>query len=121
MPHSDKASRETVSRALLVLRLTGWVSLCKRIRDKSRRIRSNIYAQHNEPLGQFDAQYFDPGWLDAVSDACRHINKKIRLTAQAVFQEIKSDTRMRHQHSRVVLIEARLSAPQTPQEMVLSR
>ncbi|EEM8093689.1 helix-turn-helix domain-containing protein [Salmonella enterica] len=118
LPHSDKASRETVSRALLMLRLTGWLSLCKRVRDKSGRIRGNIYAQHDEPLGLFDAEYFDPGWLDAVADACRHTNKTIRLTALAVLQDIKSDTGMRHRHSRVALIEARLSAPQTPQEMV---
>lgn len=121
LPHSDKASRETVSRTLLMLRLTGWLSLCKRVRDKSGRIRGNIYAQHDEPLGLFDAEYFDPGWLDAVADACRHTNKTIRLTALAVLQDIKLDTRMRHRHSRVALIEARLSAPQTPQEMVSSR
>lgn len=121
LPHSDKASRETVSRALLMLRLTGWLSLCKRVRDKSGRIRGNIYAQHDEPLGLFDAEYFDPGWLDAVADACRHTNKTIRLTALAVLQEIKSDTRMRHRHSRVALIEARLSAPQTPQDIVSSQ
>ncbi|MGY5466345.1 STY4528 family pathogenicity island replication protein [Citrobacter koseri] len=121
LPHSDKASRETVSRALLMLRLTGWLSLCKRVRDKSGRIRGNIYAQHDEPLGLFEAEYFDPGWLDAVADACRHTNKTIRLTALAVLQDIKADTRMRHRHSRVALIEARLSAPQTPQEMVSSR
>ncbi|EPO8269381.1 STY4528 family pathogenicity island replication protein [Raoultella planticola] len=121
LPHSDKASRETVSRALLMLRLTGWLSLCKRVRDKSGRIRGNIYAQHDEPLGLFDAEYFDPGWLDAVADACRHTNKTIRLTALAVLQDIKSDTRMRHRHSRVALIEARLSTPQNPQEMVSSR
>ncbi|ECI6684028.1 helix-turn-helix domain-containing protein [Salmonella enterica subsp. enterica] len=121
LPHSDKASRETVSRALLMLRLTGWLSLCKRVRDKSGRIRGNIYAQHDEPLGLFDAEYFDPGWLDAVADACRHTNKTIRLTALAVLQDIKADTRMRHRLSRVALIEARLSASQTPQEMVSSR
>ena len=121
LPHSDKASRETVSRALLMLRLTGWLSLCKRVRDKSGRIRGNIYAQHDEPLGLFDAEYFDPGWLDAVADACRHTNKTIRLTALDVLQDIKADTRMRHRHSRVALIEARLSAPQTPQEMMSSR
>lgn len=121
LPHSDKASRETISRALLMLRLTGWLSLCKRVRDKAGRIRGNIYAHHDEPLGLFDAEYFDPGWLDAVADACRHTNKTIRLTALTVLQEIKSDIRMRHRHSRVALIEARLSAPQTPQDMVSAR
>lgn len=43
-PHKGKASRETVSRVLLMLRLTGWLSLCKRVRDDQGRVRGNIYA-----------------------------------------------------------------------------
>lgn len=115
-PHSGKASRETVSRALLMLRLTGWLSLCKRVRDSGGRVRGNIYAQHDEPLGFRDAEYFDPGWLDGVARACQHGNKTIRLTALAVLNDIKQDKSMRHRHSRVALIESRLAAPQTPQE-----
>lgn len=120
LPHSDKASRETISRTLLMLRLTGWLSLCKRVRDKSGRIRGNIYAQHDEPLNAADAEYFDPGWLSAVEQACSHTNRTIRLTAIAMLKAIKSDPDMRHRHSRVALIEARLSAPQTPQALVSS-
>lgn len=118
LPHSDKASRETISRVLLMLRLTGWLSLCKRVRDKSGRIRGNIYAQHDEPLGVFECEYFDPSWLDTVAQACSHSNKTVRLTAIAVLQSIKTEKRMRHRHARVALIEARLSSPQTPQQMV---
>ncbi|MFS6933714.1 STY4528 family pathogenicity island replication protein [Klebsiella oxytoca] len=118
-PHAGKASRETVSRALLMLRLTGWLSLCKRVRDDAGRVRGNIYAQHDEPLGLCDAEYFDPGWLDAVAKACLHSNKTVRLTALSVLNEIKQDTSMRHRHSRVALIEARLSAPQSPQALAL--
>jgi hypothetical protein len=54
--HSEKASRDTVSRVLLMLRLTGWLSLCKRVRDDHGRVRGNIYAQHDEPLGYRDAE-----------------------------------------------------------------
>lgn len=118
-PHAGKASRETVSRALLMLRLTGWLSLCKRVRDDGGRVRGNIYAQHDEPLGLRDAEHFDPGWLDAVAQACQHGNKTIRLTALSVLSEIKQDTSMRHRHSRIVLIEARLSSPQSPQDLAL--
>ncbi|CAI1912411.1 Uncharacterised protein [Serratia entomophila] len=118
-PHSGKASRETVSRALLMLRLTGWLSLCKRVRDDGGRVRGNIYAQHDEPLGLRDTEHFDPGWLDAVAQACQHGNKTIRLTALSVLNEIKQDTSMRHRHSRIALIEARLSSPQSPQELAL--
>lgn len=118
-PHSGKASRETVSRTLLMLRLTGWLSLCKRVRDDGGRVRGNIYAQHDEPLGLRDAEHFDPGWLDVVAHACQHGNKTIRLTALSVLGEIKQDTSMRHRHLRIALIEARLSSPQSPQELVL--
>ncbi|HEJ9661900.1 TPA: STY4528 family pathogenicity island replication protein [Proteus mirabilis] len=121
LPHSDKASRETISRALLMLRLTGWLSLCKRVRDNSGRIRGNIYAQHDEPLGVFECEYFDPSWLDTIAQACSHSNKTIRLTAIAILQSIKTEKRMRHRHARVALIEARLSSPQTPQQMVMEK
>lgn len=120
-PHAGKASRETVSRALLMLRLTGWLSLCKRVRDASGRIRGNIYAQHDEPLSAHDAEVFDPGWLDAVEEACRHGNRTVRLTALAVLQSLKSDSAMRHRHSRVAIIEVRLSGYQSPQAMANSR
>lgn len=117
-PHAQKASRETVSRTLIMLRLTGWLSLCKRVRDKSGRVRGNIYAQHDEPVSLRDAEYFDPGWLDCVAECCRHTNKTIRMTALAVLTDIKNDMQMRHRHSRIALIEARLQAPQTPQAIL---
>lgn len=120
LPHSDKASRETISRALLMLRLTGWLSLCKRVRDKSGRIRGNIYAQHDEPLNAADAEYFDPRWLDTVEKACSHTNKTVRLTAIGVLKSIRNDDSMRHRHSRVALTEARLAAPQTPAALAQS-
>ena len=83
-------------------------------------LRGNIYAQHDEPLNAADAEYFDPGWMGAVELACSHTNRTIRLTAIAILKAIKSYPDMRHRHSRVALIEARLSAPQTPQALVQS-
>lgn len=69
-PGKGKASRETVSRVLLMLRITGWLSLCKRVRDDKGRVRGNIYAQHDEPLTFSDAETLDPRFLDTVADAC---------------------------------------------------
>ncbi|EXU76750.1 STY4528 family pathogenicity island replication protein [Erwinia mallotivora] len=115
--HSDKASRDTVSRVLLMLRLTGWLSLCKRVRDNLGRVRGNIYAQHDEPLGYRDAETFDPGWLTLVEESCLSKNKAIRMTALAVVNDILQDPGMRHRHSRLVLIEERLASPSTPAEM----
>ncbi|MBN6032960.1 STY4528 family pathogenicity island replication protein [Pantoea ananatis] len=116
--HSDKASRETVSRTLLMLRLTGWISLCKKVRDEGGRVRGNIYAQHDEPLGYRDAETFDPGWLTLVEQSCQSKNKSVRMTALAIVNDILLDKSMRHRHSRLALIESRLNAPSTPIAMV---
>ncbi|WP_263064706.1 STY4528 family pathogenicity island replication protein [Dickeya dadantii] len=116
-PHAEKASRETVSRALLMLRITGWLSLCKRVRDAQGRVRGNIYAQHDEPLSCRDAEMFDPGWLDLVAKSCHNKNKSIRMTARVVLEEILNDPTMRHRHSSLAAINARLGEPTSPAEM----
>ncbi|MBN3264426.1 STY4528 family pathogenicity island replication protein [Pectobacterium brasiliense] len=116
-PHAEKASRETISRTLLMLRITGWLSLCKRVRDEYGRVRGNIYAQHDEPLSCRDAETFDPGWLDLVARSCGHKNKSVRMTALNVLETIRNDPSMRHRHSRVAMIEARLDSPSTPSQL----
>lgn len=116
--HSEKASRETVSRTLLMLRLTGWISLCKKVRDEGGRVRGNIYAQHDEPLGYHDAETFDPGWLTLVEQSCLSRNKSVRMTALAIINDILLDKSMRHRHSRLALIESRINAPSTPLAMM---
>ena len=120
-PHKGKASRETVSRVLLMLRLTGLLSLCKRVRDDQGRVRGNIYAQHDEPLTCCDAEIMDPAWLDTVAEACRSGNKTIKQTALQVLDEIKNDPQMRHCKSHISQIESRLGKPQTPQELAAAR
>ncbi|WP_413715906.1 helix-turn-helix domain-containing protein [Serratia ureilytica] len=117
-PYKGQASRETVSRVLLMLRLTGWLSLCRRVRDGKGRVRGNIYAQHDEPLSARDAETLDPTWLDTVAQACRHKNRMVSQTAWAALSDIQHDPSMRHQHSQLAAIAERLGAPQTPQQMV---
>ncbi|EEH1861189.1 helix-turn-helix domain-containing protein [Salmonella enterica subsp. houtenae serovar 50:g,z51:-] len=108
-PGSGQASRGTVSRALTMLRLTGWLSLCKKVRDTQGRVRGNIYVQHDEPLSARDAETFDPGWLDMVGDACRHKSRAVNETAWQVLTSIQDDPMMRHRHSRVTMIAERLT------------
>ncbi|CEE94252.1 STY4528 family pathogenicity island replication protein [Xenorhabdus koppenhoeferi] len=117
-PNSGKASRETVSRVLLMLRITGWLSLCKRVRDSSGCIRGNIYMQHDEPISAFDAETLDPYWLDTLERAaCENKNKSIQTTAINTLQEVRNDPLMKHQHSRIKIIENRLGVIQTPQQL----
>ncbi|HHK8230810.1 TPA: STY4528 family pathogenicity island replication protein [Serratia marcescens] len=116
-PFNGKASRETVSRVLLMLRLTGWLSLCRRVRDDKGRVKGNIYAQHDEPLSARDAETLDPTWLDTVAMGCVHKNRTVSQTAWSVLSDIQNDPTMRHQHSQMAAIAERLGSPQTPQQM----
>ncbi|SMG55512.1 STY4528 family pathogenicity island replication protein [Cedecea sp. NFIX57] len=118
-PGKGRASRETVSRVLLMLRITGWLSLCKRVRDERGRVRGNVYAQHDEPVTCRDAEVLDPRWLDTVAEACRHRNRTISQTAWEVLQDIKDDPQMRHRHSHITLVESRLRAAQTPGQLAV--
>ncbi|MEW5291539.1 STY4528 family pathogenicity island replication protein [Erwinia papayae] len=117
-PGKGRASRETVSRVLLMLRITGWLSLCKRVRDDKGRVRGNIYAQHDEPLTFSDAEAFDPRFLDTVADACLSKNKAISQTAVSILDEIKADPTMRHYRGHISLLESRLGSPQDGRQMV---
>ncbi|EAC1359215.1 MULTISPECIES: STY4528 family pathogenicity island replication protein [Escherichia] len=116
-PGKGKASRETVSRVLLMLRITGWLSLCKRVRDDKGRVRGNIYAQHDEPLTFCDAEAMDPRYLDMVAEACMSRNRTISQTARDILGEIKNDPGMRHYHSHISQLEARIGSAQTPEQM----
>ncbi|EFA5327322.1 helix-turn-helix domain-containing protein [Escherichia coli] len=116
-PGKGKASRETVSRVLLMLRITGWLSLCKRVRDDKGRVRGNIYAQHDEPLTFCDAEAMDPRYLDMVAEACMSRNRTISQTARDILGEIKHDPGMRHYHSHISQLEARIGSAQTPGQM----
>ncbi|ECC6922027.1 helix-turn-helix domain-containing protein [Salmonella enterica] len=116
-PGSGLASRGTVSRALTMLRLTGWLSLCKRVRDAGGRVRGNIYAQHDEPLSAKDAETFDPGWLDMVGKSCLHKRGAVSETARSVLNGILDDPMMRHRHSRLTEITERLTRPSTARDV----
>ncbi|MBJ5505621.1 helix-turn-helix domain-containing protein, partial [Salmonella enterica subsp. enterica serovar Derby] len=112
-PGKGKASRETVSRVLLMLRITGWLSLCKRVRDDKGRVRGNIYAPHDEPLTFRDAESLDPRFLDVVAGDCLSNRRTVSQIARDVLDEIKNDPTMRYYHSHLSLLETRLGRPQT--------
>lgn len=116
-PGKGRASKETISRILLMLRITGWLSLCKRVRDEKGRVRGNIYAQHDEPLSFADAETFDPHWLKTVAEACLSTNRTISTTAKTIINEIRLDPAMHHHRSYLQMIEVRLGSAQNPGEL----
>ncbi|MGV7960389.1 STY4528 family pathogenicity island replication protein [Photorhabdus tasmaniensis] len=108
-PVKEKASRSTVSLTLLTLRLTRWLSLCHRARDKRNgRILGNIYVLHDEPLTLLDAQTFDPDYLKLLAHCICHANPRLCSVAQELLITIHSDSTLKYLSSRMNLIEERI-------------
>ncbi len=106
-PATECASRSTVSQCLTMLRLTRWLSLCQRVRDKTTgRNLGNIYALHDSPLTLLNAHRLDSGYLQFLSDCIQHRCKSVRLTAQAITQSLKDDPAQRYLVSRLEHLEA---------------
>lgn len=92
MPCTTKASSETVARALTILRLTRWLSLVQRRRDKSNgRHQGNLYVLHDEPLSPFEAIQLDMEYLDLISRALSHASKAIQSIGYRVLDELTTD------------------------------
>ncbi|VBF49928.1 STY4528 family pathogenicity island replication protein [Burkholderia pseudomallei] len=92
MPCTNKASSETVARALTILRLTRWLSLVQRRRDKpTGRHQGNLYVLHDEPLSPFEAIQLDVDYLDLISRALSHASKAIQSIGYHVLEELATD------------------------------
>lgn len=88
------ASRETVAKALTVLRLTRWLSLGRRVRDSiSGRVQGNVYILHDEPVGCVEAMEIDRDYMLLIGQALEHANKSVRIVADHAFKEFAADPR----------------------------
>jgi hypothetical protein len=87
------ASHESVARALMILRLTRWLSLVRRhCRDRrTGRILGNLYVLHDEPLTPYEAIQLDPAYLALVSQALSHAGKSVQRVGFRVLQEMSED------------------------------
>lgn len=95
MPCTDKASHETVARALTVLRLTRWISLvCHRRDPKTGRIQGNLYVLHDEPLTLFEAIQLDRDYLGLVSNAMAHASKSVQRVGVYTLKELSEDPQL---------------------------
>lgn len=92
MPCAPKASHETVARALILLRLTRWLSLVRRRRDPhTGRIQGNLYVLHDEPMTPFEGMQLDPDYLGLISHALTHSSKAVQLVGIHTLKEIAED------------------------------
>ncbi|WP_371415239.1 STY4528 family pathogenicity island replication protein [Serratia sp. 1D1416] len=92
MPCTQRASHETVARALVVLRLTRWLSLVRRRREqRTGRIQGNLYVLHDEPLSPYEAIRLDADYLELISQSLIHTSKSIQRVAAFTLKELSED------------------------------
>lgn len=91
-PGSNSASRDSVSRVLSILRMTGWLTLVGRGRNPhTGRLMGNIYTIFGEPISAAEHQLIDPSFADLVEKNLRHPIKAVRTVARIVIKEIEDE------------------------------
>ena len=113
---ANVGSEATVARSMAILRITRWLTLCRRVRDGRGRFRGNVYALHDEPLPFADTLHLDQAYLQFLHQCLEHAHTQVRKVAEAVLGTIEDDVRT----GRVVTetenpLERRLSSLQTLQ------
>lgn len=112
IPCAAQASDETVARALILLRLTRWLTLARHRRHpKSGRIEGNLYVLHDEPLTPYESIQLDPHYLELVSQSLTHASKAIQRVGQHTLKELSEDPLLtgRVLPSRLELVMQRLA------------
>ncbi|WLI07609.1 STY4528 family pathogenicity island replication protein [Pseudomonas sp. FP597] len=106
------ASRETVSKALVTLRLTRWLSLGRRVRnDLSGQVQGNVYLLHDEPVTPAEAMEFDKDYLQLLTQSMEHQTKVIREVAEVAWKEFAADPDVGQRlPSRLDVIESRINS-----------
>ncbi len=90
---TNVSSTSTVSRAIAILRLTRWLTLCAKLRQKSGRFTGNIYVLHDEPLPLVDALHLDDAYMAFVTQSQQHHHGRVRLVAQAISESLDETIR----------------------------
>lgn len=95
MPLAQKASTETVARALIILRLTRWLSLVVRKRSKNGSMMGNVYVLHDEPLSIYECLQVEPDYLILLCNAASHSSKAIQRVAMYTLDEMINDPHLK--------------------------
>ncbi|WP_073669723.1 STY4528 family pathogenicity island replication protein [Pseudomonas aeruginosa] len=108
------ASRETIAKALKVLRLTRWLSLGRRLRnDLNGQVQGNVYILHDEPVSPAEALELDPDYMQLLSQSTGDSNRAIREIGQITWREFRDDPDVgRRLPSHLEKLEGRLNHQQ---------
>lgn len=119
MHPGKQASRETISKALVLLRLTRWLSLGRRVRnDLSGQVQGNVYLLHDEPVSPAEAMELDKDYLQLLIHSMGHQTKVIREVAQIAWREFSADPDVGQRlPSRLDVIESRINEQSWAEEL----
>ncbi|MFK0270492.1 STY4528 family pathogenicity island replication protein [Pseudomonas asiatica] len=93
-PCGTQASRETIARALNVLRTTRWLSLVERSRDAQGCLRGCVYVLHGDPLTAAEQLELDSGYRSLLLQNLTHATKGVRDVSEHVIAEIQADSKV---------------------------
>ncbi len=79
---ANVSSKSTVSRALAILRIQRWLSLCAAVDPPSGAALVAVYALHDEPLPVADAVFLDPGYPAFLQVSRTHSHARVRWLAR---------------------------------------
>lgn len=90
-PYGEKASKETVAKSIHLLRLTGWLSLITKGRDKQTgQLLGSLYILHDEPLSAIESVQLDKDYIDYVDKCCNHASKNVSIVAKNTLIELQN-------------------------------
>ena len=85
IPLGQRAGYETAWRVLVVLRLTGWISLIGQHRDPlTGHVLSELYQEHDHPLRFAQACELDASLPDLLHESERHENNQVSRVASHI-------------------------------------
>ncbi len=85
------SSTSTISRAIAILRLTRWLTLCAKVRQKSGPFTGSIYILHDEPLPLLDTVHLDGDYRGFVEQSTGHHHARVQAVAAGVLESLDQE------------------------------
>jgi len=98
---ANVSSTSTISRAIAILRLTRWLTLCAKVRQKSGQFKGNVYILHDEPLPLLDAVHLDGDYMGFIKQSTEHYHARVQAVARGVLESMDQDVRAGKDLSRI--------------------
>ena len=90
---ANVSSTSTISRAIVILRLTRWLTLCAKVCQQSGLFKGNIYILHDEPLPLLDTVHLDGDYRGFVEQSIAHHHARVQAVAAGVLESLEQEGR----------------------------